>query len=100
MADEVIQVELPFFDWMGAVAQRILKMKENVFNHKDSPEEYNPMVKSLFRVWRNGEYPIYETKMTAIPETSVQNSLFTDKTTEKSNGIKIVNTTSEPIKTE
>jgi len=104
MADEVIQVELQAWDWMGAVAQKIGKIRERVFEHKDIPEEYIPLIKTLFRVWSNGEVPIYETKMEAPVETSVQNSLFDDKNADKDtntlNGKIIVKDISESIKTE
>jgi hypothetical protein len=104
MGEEVIQVELQAWEWMGAVAQKIEKMRERVFEHKDIPEDYMPLMKSLYRVWANGEVPIYETKMEAPVETSVQNSLFDDKNADKDtntlNGKIIVKDISESIKTE
>jgi hypothetical protein len=100
MAEEVMQVELQAWDWMGAVAQKIEKMRERVFEHKDIPEEYVPLMKYLYRGWRNMEYPIYETKVSGIAETTVQNSLFGQIDSKKPTGKVLAEVVLEPIKTE
>ena len=79
---ETVSIELGFWDWIGKVVEKLTFARLNVADHREISEEDYALLKTLFRPYHNGEYQIFQSKMEGIVETVIQNSLFTDKTSE------------------
>jgi hypothetical protein len=104
MAEDVIQVELGAWDWMAKIIEKMTLIRLSVIDHKEIKEEDYPLLKIFFRIWDNGEFPLYETKVDKVAETACQKDLFTPECRKEVlnelNGTIIDKLGIEPIKTE
>jgi hypothetical protein len=74
----VKEVELQAWEWMIKFNEkfRLLQLKINDHDNKGLTEDDESLLRVLFKIWNNGEFPLYTSKMEGIVETSVQTNLF------------------------
>lgn len=96
----MIEAELDFWEWLAKVNERITFLKIRVLDHRDITDDDFCLLKVLYKPYYCGEYPLYQTKMDAVAENVIQNSLFTDttadNTTTKCDGTIVEQGVSEP----
>ena len=99
---EVVTEELECWEWLAKVTERLTFLRLKVLDHKDITEDDNELLRAMFKVWHNGEYPIYMTKSPKVAESAEQVSLFTQEDRQEVltelNGKVIELMDSEPIK--
>lgn len=83
MEEEVIQTELDAWNWIAKFNEKITLLRLKVTDHKKFCEDDLNLVKVLFRIWHNGEFPLYETKLDLPSQIVTSNELFADETTAK-----------------
>lgn len=92
--EQVLKQELEMWPWAVKISEKLTFITIKVLNHQDIEEGDWDLLKILHKIFHNGEYPMYETKLNIPVEKSVQQGLFTDKSsnevTPESNGIEIV----------
>ena len=106
--EQVVKVELGFPEWLWSLGDKILFAKLSVQDKKDLSEEFYEMAKPLFRIWDNGEYPLYEHRLNLPVQNVREVGLFADNNSDDSqkvdendsdvqDGINIEQGVTEPI---
>jgi len=97
----VVTVEMDAWEWFCAVIQKGNKILEKVKDHKTMTDEDHAWLKIFYRIWDNGELPIYRQQMEGKADNSTQSDIFgqllAEDTTEDTDGTDIDNTVLEPI---
>jgi hypothetical protein len=70
--------ELDAWDWMNKINEKLTFILLNAKEKREITEADYDLLKILFRVWDNQEYPIYESVMDGVEEVATQQNLFTD----------------------
>lgn len=82
--------ELEEWEWIGKIVEKATFIRLNTIEHRDISEEDYELLKILYKLWWNGEFPYYKTCMSTTDETAIQGGLFSDKTTDTTQGMKVV----------
>ena len=88
----VENVELGYWDWLSKITERLTFARLKVGDRKDISEEDYGLLKVLFPIWYNGEFPFFINKMEGLPISATQASIFdnvADTTAEFPNGTDI-----------
>ncbi len=72
----VATVEMDFWDWAGKVAEKLTFIRLNVGSNRDITEEDYCLLECLYKMYYNGEYPLYQTKLALAEDKSVQSTIF------------------------
>ena len=99
---EVVTEELECWEWLAKVTERLTFLRLKVLDHKDITEDDNELLRAMFKVWHNGEYPIFAIKSAVSTEKARQSDLFSEEDRQEVltelNGKVIELMDSEPIK--
>jgi hypothetical protein len=98
------EIEVDYWQWCARVTEKLTFMRLKVADRKDISDEDYSLLKALYPVWYNGNYPIYQTKMEGTAVSITQASLFDSipsdtsvKCCENTDGTVIDNKETEPI---
>lgn len=69
IVQKVLNVKETYVDSTG-------KIKKKSILRRDLTEEEQVLLKLLFRIWRDGELPLYEQKMEGLADNSTQSTIF------------------------
>ena len=81
--------ELQMWDWMGEVVKQLASIQHKVSEPHELSEEDYKLLRVLFRVWDNGELPLYQMEPVIPGETPRQLPLFDDNMTLFGSGTEI-----------
>jgi len=70
--------ELSAWDWIVKFNEKLTLIRVKMLDRKEFTEEEEELLKVVFRIWHNQEYPLYEAKMSLPSQVVSQNSLFAD----------------------
>jgi hypothetical protein len=76
----MVNIELEFWDWFSKIIEKGTFIRKRVIDKKDITDDDYSLFKPFFKIWRNGEYPLYANKLDIIAESAVQIDIF-DSTT-------------------
>lgn len=94
MAEEnVVQVELDFWGWLARVSEKTTFLRLLVSEHRDVSEDDLCLLKILYRIWYDGEYPIYKASFDLPCQTVTQTDLFSGITVSVSDDMATVSYT-------
>ena len=79
---ENVEQELGFWDWVAKVNERLTFLRLNVMDHRDVSETDYDLLKALFKIHHNGEFPLYKTATDIPVQTVSQINLFSDITSD------------------
>jgi hypothetical protein len=68
--------ELKAWDWYKKINERLTFLILKVQDHKDIAESDYDLLRVLYPIWRNQEYPLYVSKMEGESQNVTQASLF------------------------
>ena len=68
--------ELDAWNWMSKITEKLTFIRLSVIEKREISEEDYDLLKIFYRVWSNGEFPLYETKMHGTDDKAVQTQLF------------------------
>jgi len=91
--------ELDAWSWVGKVAEKVTFIRLNAIEHRDISEEDYELLKVLYKIWWNGEYPYYKTCMSTTDETAIQGGLFA-KMADTTQGTKVVDYEAKNLNTD
>jgi hypothetical protein len=86
--------ELDAWNWFGKVVEKATFIRLSVLDKRDISEADYDLLKVFYKIWHNGEYPLYQNKMEGSDTTAIQQPLFPDNLSLFDNGINIEKTLS------
>ena len=89
--------ELDAWNWMAKVNEKLTFLRLKCLNKKDITDDDYALLKILYRVWYDGEYPLYVTKMEGTAENVSQQVLFETDCQSNTLGKEIDINQTEPI---
>ena len=82
MAEEnVVQVELDFWAWLARISEKTTFLRLLVAEHRDVSEDDLCLLKILYKIWYDGEYPIYKASFDLPCQSVTQADLFSAENT-------------------
>jgi hypothetical protein len=79
--------ELQYWDWIAKITEKLMFMRLKVQDRKDISEDDWELLRVLYPLHYNGEYPLYVTKMEGTSQSVIQTNLFDAKSTGNLGGI-------------
>ena len=96
----VENVELGYWDWTAKITERLTFLRLKTLDHKDISEDDYELLKVLFPIWYNGEYPLFVSKMEgstpSVTQTNLFNAISSVTGMDNFNGMESDNRTNEP----
>jgi hypothetical protein len=68
--------ELAYWEWVGKLTEKLTFIRLKVGDRKEISEEDYGLLECLHKLYFNGEYPLYQTKLDLVAEKACQNGLF------------------------
>jgi hypothetical protein len=89
------QVELNYWDWVARLTEKMTFVRLKVADHKEISDDDYYLLECLHKLYFNGDYPLYQTKLDLTEEKAVSQGLFdnlADNTSDVSLGTDFVST--------
>ena len=84
------EVELDYWkEWIPKITERLTLILIKAQNGRDISEDDYELLRVLFKIYDNGELPLYRSKPNIAAEIAVQNDLFSADMSDSGGGIDI-----------